>query len=352
VARFLLFSSRSVRVEVAFVPATSSGRFAGRHYALGVTNPGRNSTERGDFSPSWAPPASPDDVERALIAEGYLPGEGLSTAIFLAIELQRPLFLEGEPGVGKTEVANVLARSFGSDLVRLQCYEGIDAHQAIYEWDYQRQLLYLRAHDRGSDSPPIGEDELFSERFLIRRPLLQAIAGSGAVGSAPPVLLIDEIDRADDEFEAFLLEILANFSVTVPEIGTFRAEVVPIVILTSNRTRDVHDALKRRALYHWVEHPDFDREVAIVLSRAPEAGHQLASQVTSAVQALRSMGLYKSPGVAEAIDWARALHALGRNSLDEPSASRTLGAVLKYREDADRARPELAAIVENAISRG
>ncbi len=289
-------------------------------------------------------------MEAALIAEGYLPGEGLSTAIFLAIELRRPLFLEGEPGVGKTEVANVLARSMGTDLLRLQCYEGIDAHQAIYEWDYQRQLLYLRAHDRGTDSAPISEDELFSERFLIRRPLLQAIAGSGSAGSAPSVLLIDEIDRADDEFEAFLLEILADYSVTVPEIGTFRAEVIPIVVLTSNRTRDVHDALKRRALYHWVEHPDFDREVAIVLSRVPEAGQQLARQVTSAVQALRSMGLYKSPGVAEAIDWARALHALGQDSLDESSASRTLGAVLKYREDADRARPELATLVEAAIS--
>ena len=198
----------------------------------------------------------------------------------------------------------------------------------------------------------MSEDELFSERFLIRRPLLQAIAGSGSAGSAPSVLLIDEIDRADDEFEAFLLEILADYSVTVPEIGTFRAEVIPIVILTSNRTRDVHDALKRRALYHWVEHPDFDREVAIVLSRVPEAGDQLARQVTGAVQALRAMGLYKSPGVAEAIDWARALHALGRESLDESSASRTLGAVLKYREDADRARPELATLVEAAISGG
>jgi MoxR-like ATPase len=317
-----------------------------------VPNPGESPTAGGDRHPSWVPPTSPDDVEEALIAEGYLPGEGLSTAIFLAIELRRPLFLEGEPGVGKTEVANALARSFGSDLLRLQCYEGIDAHQAIYEWDYQRQLLYLRAHDRGSESPPISEDELFSERFLIRRPLLQAIATSGSAGSPPPVLLIDEIDRADDEFEAFLLEILADYSVTVPEIGTFRAEVIPVVILTSNRTRDVHDALKRRALYHWVEHPDFDREVAIVLSRVPEADRQLARQVTSAVQALRSMGLYKSPGVAESIDWARALHALGRDSLDESSASSTLGAVLKYREDADRARSELATLVEAAVARG
>jgi MoxR-like ATPase len=305
------------------------------------------------FGPrSWVPPASPDDVEAALRAQGYLPGDGLSTAIFLAIELRRPLFLEGEPGVGKTEVGNVLARWFGSPLLRLQCYEGIDAHQAIYEWDYQRQLLYLRAHDRGPGTPPVGEDELFSERFLIRRPLLQAIAGNTVAGAAPPVLLIDEIDRADDEFEAFLLEILADFTVTVPEVGTFRAEVPPVVVLTSNRTRDVHDALKRRALYHWVEHPDFDREVSIVLSRVPEAGEQLARQVTSAVQALRAMGLYKSPGVAEAIDWARALHALGRDVLDEASAARTLGAVLKYREDAERARSELGPLVEAAIASG
>jgi MoxR-like ATPase len=300
----------------------------------------------------WSPPTSPDDVERALRAQGYLPGEGLSTAIFLAIELRRPLFLEGEPGVGKTEVGNALARWLGSELVRLQCYEGIDAHQAIYEWDYQRQLLYLRAHDRGPGSPVVGEDELFSERFLIRRPLLQAIAGAKAPGAAPPVLLIDEIDRADDEFEAFLLEILADFTVTVPEVGTFRAEVPPVVVLTSNRTRDVHDALKRRALYHWVEHPDFEREVAIVLTRVPEAGDQLARQVTRAVQALRSMGLYKSPGVAEAIDWARALHALGREVIDESSAARTLGAVLKYREDAERARGELGPLVEAASGHG
>ncbi len=297
---------------------------------------------------AWSPPASPDDVDRALRAQGYLPGDGLSTAIFLAIALRRPLFLEGEPGVGKTEVGNAIARWFGSELLRLQCYEGIDAHQAIYEWDYQRQLLYLRAHDRGPGSPIVDEDELFSERFLVRRPLLQAIAGAAVPGAAPPVLLIDEIDRADDEFEAFLLEILADFTVTVPEVGTFRAEVPPVVVLTSNRTRDVHDALKRRALYHWVEHPDFEREVAIVLTRVPEAGEQLARQVTRAVQALRSMGLYKAPGVAEAIDWARALHALGRQALDETSAARTLGAVLKYREDAERARPELGRLIEAA----
>jgi MoxR-like ATPase len=317
-----------------------------------VANVGGEVVASGAGPSTWVPPKSPDDVEHALRAQGYLPGDGLSTAIYLAIELRRPLFLEGEPGVGKTEVGNVLARWFGTELLRLQCYEGIDAHQAIYEWDYQRQLLYLRAHDRGPGTPPVGEDELFSERFLIRRPLLQAIAGGRDAGSAPPVLLIDEIDRADDEFEAFLLEILADFTVTVPEVGTFRADVPPVVVLTSNRTRDVHDALKRRALYHWVEHPDFDREVAIVLSRVPEAGEQLARQVTKAVQALREMGLYKSPGVAEAIDWARSMHALGRDVIDESSAARTLGAVLKYREDAERARPELGSLIAAAIADG
>jgi MoxR-like ATPase len=314
-----------------------------------MVRPRGESNASGD---GWAPPTSPDEVDRALRDQGYLPGEGLSTAVFLAIALRRPLFLEGEPGVGKTEVGNALAQWFGSPLVRLQCYEGIDAHQAIYEWDYQRQLLYLRAHDRGPGSPPVPEDELFSERFLIRRPLLQAIAGTGAKDAAPPVLLIDEIDRADDEFEAFLLEILNDFTVTVPEVGTFRAELPPVVVLTSNRTRDVHDALKRRALYHWVEHPDFEREVAIVLTRVPEAGEQLVRQVTLAVQSLRSMGLYKAPGVAEAIDWARALHALGRDAIDESSAARTLGAVLKYREDAERARSELGSLLEAAGARG
>jgi MoxR-like ATPase len=333
-------------------PITWSAGSRGRHYARSVTSKAGDAIASESIRGAWTPPASPEDVETGLREQGYLPGEGLSTSVFLAVQLQRPLFLEGEPGVGKTEVANSIAAWFGTDLLRLQCYEGIDAHQAIYEWDYQRQMLYLRAHDRGADSPAVGEDELFSERFLIRRPLLQAIAGGRTAGSAPPVLLIDEIDRADDEFEAFLLEILANFTVTVPEIGTFRAEVPPVVVLTSNRTRDVHDALKRRALYHWVEHPDFDREVAIVLTRVPEVGEQLARQVTSAIQALRGMDLYKSPGVAEAIDWARALHALGREALDESSAAHTLGAVLKYREDAERARPELGALVATSIARG
>jgi len=295
-------------------------------------------------------------VADALAAHGYLADDGLATAIFLARELHRPLLLEGEAGVGKTEVAKVLARWTGGELIRLQCYEGIDVSQAVYEWDYSRQLLHLRAAEAtgrvGRDTGAL-EDELYSERFLVRRPLLQALAPARPGGSgAPPVLLVDEIDRADDEFEAFLLEILADYAVTVPELGTFRADVAPIVIITSNRTRDVHDALKRRCLYHWVEHPDFDREVAIVRLRAPGVAELLATQVAAATEAFRGIGLYKPPGVAETIDWALALQALGRRELDPASADVTLGTVLKYREDQDRVRREgLPALVEAARSR-
>src|SRR2546425_7309901 len=276
---------------------------------------------------------SVDATRAALLEHDYLADEGLSTAIYLALTLRRPLLLEGEAGVGKTEVGKVLARWTGGELIRLQCYEGIDVSQAVYEWDYSRQLLHLRAaevtHER------VVEDELYSEAFLVRRPLLRAIAhGEGT----PPVLLVDEVDRADDEFEAFLLEILSDYAVTVPELGTFRAEVPPVVVMTSNRTRDVHDALKRRCLYHWVEHPDFDREVAIVRLRAPEVGERLARPVAGAVQRLRELQLYKPPGVAETIDWAQALATLGRAELDEDTIDVTLGTVLKYREDAERVR--------------
>ncbi len=277
-------------------------------------------------------PDSVEVVQAALAENGYLADEGLATAVFLALRLQRPLLLEGEAGVGKTEVAKVLARWTGGSLLRLQCYEGVDAGQAVYEWDYSRQLLHIRAAEtRGADV----EDELFSERFLVRRPLLQAIAhGSGP----PPVLLIDEVDRADDEFEAFLLEILSDYSVTVPEVGTFHAEVPPVVVIASNRTRDLHDALKRRCLYHWVDHPDFAREVAIVRLRAPEVSDQLARQAAAAVARLRNLELFKTPGVAETIDWAQALATLGRSELDASTADATLGTVVKYREDQERAR--------------
>jgi MoxR-like ATPase len=268
--------------------------------------------------------------------------------VFLALALERPLLLEGEAGVGKTELARVLARWTGGELVRLQCYEGIDAAQAVYEWDYSRQLLHLRAVEAGGG--PVREDELYSEQFLVRRPLLRAIAYAGA---QPPVLLVDEVDRADDEFEAFLLEILADYAITVPELGTFHADRPPIVVVTSNRTRDVHDALKRRCLYHWIDHPDFERELAILRVRAPEVREALARQVAGAVEALRDLDLYKPPGVAETIDWAHAVAALGVATLDERTVDVTLGTVLKYREDQERTRSHgLGALVAAAEGRG
>jgi MoxR-like ATPase len=287
-----------------------------------------------------------DDVRAALAQHDYLADEGLATAIFLAIRLQRPLLLEGEAGVGKTEVAKVLARWTGGELVRLQCYEGIDAGQAVYEWDYSRQLLHLRAVEAGGGD--VVEDELYSERFLVKRPLMRAIAyEADALGAvAPPVLLVDEVDRADDEFEAFLLEILSDYTVTVPELGTFHASVPPLVVVTSNRTRDVHDALKRRCLYHWIAHPDFERELAILRVRAPEVPDQLAREVAAAVESLRDLELYKPPGVAETIDWANALAALGRTTIDERSVEVTLGTILKYREDQERTK---AAGIEQLV---
>jgi MoxR-like ATPase len=297
---------------------------------------------------------TPADVGAALTEHGYLPDEGLTTAVFLALELKRPLLLEGEAGVGKTELAKVLAAWTGGELIRLQCYEGIDAAQAVYDWDYARQLLHLRAAEAtgetaGRSSDAI-EQDLYQERFLIKRALLRAIAhGEGP----PPVLLIDEIDRADDEFEAYLLEVLSDFQITVPELGVFRAAAPPIVVLTSNRTRDVHDALKRRCLYHWVEHPSFDREVAIVRLRVPACSDVLARQVAAAVETMRDLNLYKPPGVAETIDWASALGRLGVTQLDERSVATTLGTVLKYREDHQRVEQHgLADIVKQAFERG
>ena len=290
-----------------------------------------------------------DDVAEALAAHQYLADEGLATAIFLALTLHRPLLVEGEAGVGKTEVAKVLARWTGGELLRIQCYEGIDVAQAVYEWDYARQLLHVRALEASHEA--VVEDELYSERFLVRRPLLQAI--DSPPEGPPPVLLIDEVDRADDEFEAFLLEILSDYAITIPEVGTFRAAVPPVVVVTSNRTRDVHDALKRRCLYHWVDHPDFEREVAIVRLRAPQVVERLARQVAAAVECLRTLELYKPPGVAETIDWADALATLGRVALDEHAVDVTLGTVLKYREDQERVRAHgLGEVVRVAVARG
>jgi len=292
-------------------------------------------------------------VRNALGGQSYLADEGLATAVFLALSLKRPLLLEGEAGVGKTELAKVIAAMTGGELIRLQCYEGIDASQAVYDWDYSRQLLHLRAAEASgeamSKNTSLLESELYNERFLIKRALLRAIDNR----TTPAVLLIDEIDRADDEFEAYLLEILSDFQITVPELGTFSATTPPIVVLTSNRTRDVHDALKRRCLYHWVEHPNFEREVAIVRLRVPQIAESLARQVAAAVEAMRALNLYKPPGVAETIDWATALGQLGILELDETSVAATLGTVLKYREDHERVRETgIADLVKQAFDRG
>jgi MoxR-like ATPase len=296
---------------------------------------------------------SVEQVRAALAEQNYLAEEGLTTAVYLALTLKRPLLLEGEAGVGKTELAKVIAAMTGGELIRLQCYEGIDAAQAVYDWDYSRQLLHLRAAEASGEATTKKanelESELYNERFLIKRALLRAIDQR----DTPAVLLIDEIDRADDEFEAYLLEILSDFQVTVPELGTFKATTPPIVILTSNRTRDVHDALKRRCLYHWVDHPSFDREVSIVRLRVPQIADSLAKQVAAAVEHMRSLNLYKPPGVAETIDWATALAQLGARELNESVVSATLGTVLKYREDHDRVREQgIAQIVAQAFDRG
>jgi len=302
-------------------------------------------------APNAPSPASAEEVAAALADHGYLAGEGLAISVFLAMRMHRPLLLEGEAGVGKTELSKVLAQWTGGELIRLQCYEGIDVGQAVYEWDYPRQLLHLRAVESAGAGAELSalEDELYSERFLVRRPLLRAIDHREG---PPPVLLIDEVDRADDEFEAFLLEVLSDYSVTVPELGTFAARQPPIVVITSNRTRDVHDALKRRCLYHWVEHPGFDREVAIISLKSPDVDQRLARQVAAAAEALRDLGLYKPPGVAETIDWATSLGLLGQTELSESSVIETLGSVLKYREDAERVTAfGVAQLVQQAAVR-
>jgi MoxR-like ATPase len=288
---------------------------------------------------------SPAGLSARLAQVRYLADTGLATAAYLGLRLHRPLFCEGEAGVGKTELAKALAAVLDAPLIRLQCYEGIDASQALYDWDFPRQLLHLRTAEATGVAGAGLEAELYDRRFLISRPLLAALETS------PAVLLIDEVDRADDEFEAFLLEVLSDFAVTVPELGTIRAAVPPAVVITSNRTRDVHDALKRRCYYHWIEHPDFDREVEIVRLRVPAAADRLVRQVTAAVQALRSEDLLKPPGIAETIDWTEALAALGAQHLDPALAAATLGAVVKYREDAERALAmDMGALVERAVA--
>jgi len=274
--------------------------------------------------------------------QSYLADRGLSTAMFLSLSLHRPLLLEGEAGVGKTEAAKALATAAGAELIRLQCYEGIDASQALYEWDYARQLLHIRALSERAAADDRAVEELFGPRFLVERPLLRALrAGPGAV------LLIDEIDRADDEFEAFLLEVLSDFQVTVPEIGTIRAESPPAVVVTSNRTRELHDALKRRCLYHWIDYPSLAREVEIVRVRAPEVLPELAAKVAEAVTGLRGLDLAKRPGVAETIDWANALSLLGATSLQADLAEDTMGAVIKDHDDQELVRQHLAQMVND-----
>ena len=288
-------------------------------------------------SPHPTQPATIEDVERLLAGQRYVADRDLAVTIFLSLTLGKPLFLEGEAGVGKTEVAKVLAAGLDRRLIRLQCYEGLDVGHALYEWNYAKQILHIRLAEAGakSDAGRAVEREIFSPEFLIKRPLLQAIEDDGA---EPAVLLIDEIDRADEEFEAFLLEILSDFQVTVPEIGTFTAKRKPIVVLTSNRTREVHDALKRRCLYYWIDYPSVEREASIVTSKVPGVDARLAREASAYVAALRTEPFFKVPGIAETIDWAAALVALGKTSLDERTVAETIGCVLKYQEDVRRAR--------------
>ena len=280
-------------------------------------------------------PGSISDIERELRDRQYVAERSLATVIFLSLRLQKPLFLEGEAGVGKTEIAKVLADMLGTRLIRLQCYEGLDVNSAVYEWNYSRQLLHIRLLEASGGHEDEALKEIFGPEFLIRRPLLQAIEDTD---SHAPVLLIDEIDRADEEFEAFLLELLSDYQITVPELGTLRAKEPPVVVITSNRTREVHDALKRRCLYHWIDYPTFQKELQIVVTKRPEISAELARQVCSFVQSLRKQDLYKLPGVAETLDWAGALAALGATSLNENLVVDTLGTLLKYQDDIQKIR--------------
>jgi MoxR-like ATPase len=288
-------------------------------------------------------PRSVGELTETLRQGGYLADRGLATALFVALSLSRPILLEGEVGVGKTEVAKVMASVFGRKLIRLQCYEGIDTNQALYEWDYARQMLHIRALSEHQVADSDAVDKLFGPKFLLERPLLEAVRTGGQA-----VLLIDEIDRADDEFEAFLLEVLSDFQISIPEIGTVKAESPPLVVLTSNRTRELHDALKRRCLYHWIGYPTAEREVDIVLIREPGVPAALARQVVAAVQRLRELDLAKPPGVAETIDWARTLAFLGASDLDAGNAQDTLGAVVKDRDDLEVVRDNLQEITSGA----
>ena len=294
-------------------------------------------------------PTSVDALQATLQKELYVADRGLAMSIYLALRLRRPLFLEGEAGVGKTEVARALASALGARLIRLQCYEGLDVTQAVYEWNYSRQLLHVRLLEAaGGVDRKDAERELFSEEFLIKRPLLQALEGAG-----PTVLLIDELDRADEEFEGYLLEMLSDFQITIPEIGTYTADEPPVVVITSNRTREIHDALKRRCLYYWIDYPDLQKEMQIVRSKVPGAAQKLAEQVTAFVQELRGTELYKVPGVAETLDWTAALVSLNERELSPSVIDDTLGVMLKYREDVQAVRGEQTrALLNRALNRG
>jgi MoxR-like ATPase len=298
--------------------------------------------------PSHAP-ASVDGTLALLEQQNYVAERRLATAVFLALKLARPLFLEGEAGVGKTEIAKVLAAGLGKPLVRLQCYEGLDSAAAVYEWNYPRQMIEIRLAEAagGVERAELAHD-IFTTRFLLRRPLLQALAPEEGVA---PVLLIDELDRADEPFEAYLLEVLSDYQVTIPELGTIRAETPPVVVITSNRTREIHDAIKRRCLYHWVDYPDAARELAIVRRKCPAASESLAREIVAFTQRLRALDLFKSPGVAETLDWAEALVALDRITLDPQTVADTLGALLKYQDDIGAITPEVAARLVDEVQR-
>ena len=286
-----------------------------------------------------------DSLQSAMREKHYIAERGLATSLYLALKLNRPLFLEGEAGVGKTEVAKVIASLLDTDLIRLQCYEGLDVHHAVYEWNYTRQMMHIRLLEARGDRA--SEAELFGPEFLLRRPLLQAIEPSR---EKPAVLLIDELDRSDDEFEAFLLEVLSDFQITIPEIGTIKASNPPVVVITSNRTREVHDALKRRCLYYWIDYPSFEKELEIVRTQLPDAPAQLARQITGFIQALREMDLYKLPGVAETLDWTTALVALDQKALDPVIVDETLGAVLKYQDDVDKIKGEQTRLILERVN--
>ena len=317
-------------------------------WSRSLTSSGTEST----LNPPAATPDSVEDVQGLLRDQAYITDRGLAIAIFLALKLQRPLFLEGEAGVGKTEIARALAVGLDTDLIRLQCYEGLDVNHAVYEWNHTRQLLEIRLMEARRD---VGESsaadlDLFDPQFLIKRPLLEAIDASR---DRAPVLLIDELDRADEEFEGFLLELLADYQVTIPELGTFHATHPPVVVITSNRTREVHDALKRRCLYYWVDYPDYQKELQIVTARLPEAPRQLAQQVTSFIQELRDTELYKIPGVSETLDWTSALMALNMRQLEPEVIDDTLGIMLKYQDDIEAVRGEpVRALLERSQNRG